>query len=98
MASKFFSGKKADPQTAISKLMQHTAGVFDGRFHAKVESDDGGSHITLYVEVEDPNKPMDSFLVDALHVPKWMGWRFILCKCPPGYIDAILTAVKRDDY
>lgn len=98
MASQFFSGKKADPQTAISKLMQHAAGIFDGRFHALIKSDDGGSHVVLYLEVDEPNDPLDSFLVDALHVPKWMGWRFILCKCPPGYIDAILLAKKRDDY
>ena len=98
MASKCFSGKKADSQTAISKLMQHVAGVFDGRFHAKITSDDGGSHITLYVEVEEPSQPLDPFLSDAIYFPKWMGWRYVICKCPPGYIDAILTAVKRDDY
>ena len=98
MANKYFNGEKASNEEAKKKLMQHAAGVFDGRFTVRFESDDGGSHITLIVEVEDPNEDLDPFLVDALGHTKWMGWRYIIKKVPPGYIDAIIEAVIRDDY
>lgn len=96
--AKFALGHKSDKEEAKKKLMQHAAGVFDGRFTVRFESDDGGNHITLILEVEEPSKSLDSFLCDALFEPKWMGWRYIIKKVPPGYIDAILDAPKRDDY
>ena len=98
MANIYFSGEKAEQETAKKKLMQHAAAVFDGRFTARFESDDGGSHIVLVIEVEEPAEPLDSFLRESLSEPKWMGWRYIIKKVPPGYIDAILEAPQRDDY
>ena len=98
MANKFFSGKKASKEEAEKSLMQHAAGIFDGRFHVRFESDDGGNHIVLIIEVEEPSAPLDDFLRDALSEPKWDGWRYIIKKVPPGYIDAIVLSVKRDDY
>tara|TARA_B100001250_G_C19706922_1_gene747377 strand:+ start:82 stop:378 length:297 start_codon:yes stop_codon:yes gene_type:complete len=98
MASLHFRGEKADKHEAEKKLMMHTAGVFDGRFTVRFESDDGGTHIVLVIEVEEPSKPLDRFLSDALWDSKWMGWRYIIKKVPPGYIDAILNAPERDDY
>ena len=98
MANKFFSGKKAPKEEAEKSLMQHAAGIFDGRFHVRFESDDGGNHIVLILEVEEPSAPLDDFLRDALSEPKWDGWRYIIKKVPPGYIDAIVLSVKRDDY
>jgi hypothetical protein len=98
MANKYFSGEKAPREEAISKLMQHVAGLFDGRFLARITSDDGGPHVTLYLEVENPNLPIEPFLRDALHNPKWMGWRFIIAKCPPGYVDGVLLSKKKSDY
>ncbi len=98
MASKFFSGEKASKEDAEKSLMQHAAGIFDGRFHVRFESDDGGTHIVLILEVEEPSEPLPDFLRDGLTEPKWAGWRYIIKKVPPGYIDAILLSVKRDDY
>lgn len=98
MGSKHFSGPKAPKEEAKKSLMTHVAGVFDGRYTVRFDNDDGGSLINLYVEVEEPSQPMDKFLVDALFESKWMGWRYVITKCPPGYIDAILEAPKRDDY
>lgn len=96
--AKFAMGEKSDKDEAIKKLMRHAAGVFDGRFTVRFESDDGGTHITLIVEVEDPNENLDPFLVDTLGHTKWMGWRYIIKKVPPGYIDAIIEAPERKDY
>ena len=96
--AKFALGEKAEKEEAIESLKQHVSGVYDGVFDVKFKSDDGGSHITLYIEVEDTSEPLDPFISDAIWVPKWKGWRFIIMKCPPGYIDAILNAVNRDDW
>ena len=98
MANIFFSGEKADKKEAKKQLMLHIAGVFDGRYTVRFESDDGGNHITLIIEVEEPSQTLDNFLSDAISFPKWMGWRYLIVKVPPGYIDAILEAPKRDDY
>lgn len=98
MASRHFSGTKASKDEAKKALMTHVAGIYDGRYTVRFDNDDGGSLINLYLEVEEPSKPLDKFLTDALFESKWMGWRYVITKCPPGYIDAILEAPKRDDY
>ena len=43
--AKFDLGEKTDKEEAKKALMQHAAGVFDGRFTVRFESDDGGNHI-----------------------------------------------------
>ena len=97
--SKFAMGEKSEKSQAEKKLRMHTAGVFDGRFTVRFESDDGGTHIVVVLEVDDPSKKLEPFLADALDGgKKWMGWRYIIKKVPPGYIDAILEAPVRDDY
>lgn len=98
--AKFAMGEKSDKNEAERQLRMHTAGVFDGRFTVRFESDDGGTHIVVVIEVEEPSKSLDPFLSDALSIggKKWMGWRYIIKKVPPGYIDAILEAPVRKDY
>ena len=90
MANKYFSGEKASKIEAERSLRQHVAGVCDLRFTVRFEQDDGGSHICLYVEVENPSDPLDAPLVEALHFSKWEGWRYLIIKCPIGYIDAMI--------
>ena len=99
MANLFFGGEKAPKPEAEKALRTLVAGACDYRFTVKFESDDGGQVINLYLEVEEPSRPLPSFIVDALYQPKWMGWRYIITKCPPGYIEAILERDRsRDDY
>jgi len=94
---KFALGEKADKKEAEKKLRMHTAAVFDGRFTVRFESDDGGTHIAVVLEVEDPSKSLEPFLSDALDGgKKWMGWRYLIVKVPIGYIDAIIDAPERD--
>lgn len=96
---KFAMGEKADKDEAERQLMMHTAGVFDGRFTVRFESDDGGTHIVVVLEVENPSENLEPFLADALcGGKKWMGWRYLIKKVPTGYIDAILDAPVRNDY
>ena len=98
MASRHFSGEKAPKPEAEKQLRLHAAGIYDGRFTVRFESDDGGNVINLYIEVEEPRKPLDPFLSQALLESKWMGWRYVVTKCPIGYIDAILERTRNDDY
>jgi hypothetical protein len=98
MSSRHFGGEKAPKKEARKALMAHAAGIFDGRYTVKFDNDDGGSVINLYIEVEEPSQPLPTFLSSALFESKWMGWRYVITKCPIGYIDAILEAPERDDY
>lgn len=92
MASIFWSGEKSSKKEAEKSLRQYIAGVCDLRFTVKFDQDDGGSHICLYVEVEDPAEPLGAGLRDAICMPKWEGWRYIVSKCPIGYIEAIIES------
>ena len=98
MGSKHFDGEKAPKEVAVKKMREHTVGVFDGRFHVKFDSDDGGSVLNLYIEVENVSSQLDGLMHDAFRDTKWMGWRYVITKCPIGYIDAILTSDERKDY
>ena len=98
MGSRHFSGERASKEEARKALMAHAAGIFGGRYAVRFDSDDGGAVINLYLEVEEPSDPLDRFVSDALCTSKWMGWRYVITKCPMGYIDTILEAPDRDDY
>jgi hypothetical protein len=99
MANLFFRGEKAPRDEAEAALRVHVAGACDYRFTVKFESDDGGNLINLYLEVETPSKPLPPFIMQALYQPMWMGWRYIITKCPPEYISAILERDRsNDDY
>jgi len=90
MTNIYYSGPKASEPDATKELMQHTAGIFDGRFTVKFQSDDGGRHIALVLEVAEPNERLPKFLSDSLGLTKWMGWRMLILKVPIGYIDGVM--------
>jgi len=90
--------EKASKKDAEKSLRAHAAGILDGAFDVKFESDDGGNMITLYIEVEKPSDPLDPFIGEALHRKKWEGWRYIITKVGPGYIDAILNSTATNDW
>ncbi len=98
MGSLHFRGEKAPKNEAEKKMREYVVGVFDGRFHVKFDSDDGGTLLNVYLEVECVSKPLNGILHDAFRDTKWMGWRYVITKCPVGYIEAILEAPERDDY
>lgn len=97
---KFALGEKATKQEAINKLVLKISEYFDGRYELKFGSDDGGSILNLYVEVPEPSvefeKQVTNFppLFDI--IPKWMGWRCVLTKVPPGYVDAVINRTDWD--
>ncbi len=98
MASRHFSGEKLSKEETTQKVIRYVVDIFDGRFCVKFDNDDGGSVLNVYLEVEEPSQPLDGFLQDAFKHSKWHGWRYVVTKCPVGYIDAILEAPERDDY
>ena len=98
MSSQHGSGEKAPKDEAEKQLAIHVAGVCDVRYAIVFENDDGGAVLNLYIEVSEPSEPIDPFLREVLPTHVWMGWRFVVTKCPPDYIDAVLKVKKSDDY
>ena len=98
MANKFWTGEKAKFEDAKRELAKEIVDIYEGTFDIQMKSDDGGSHIVLYVEVENPNEKLIHEELNNFYCkrPKWQGWRLILMKCPIGYINAIIRAPKRD--
>jgi hypothetical protein len=98
MANNFWAGKKSKFEDAKISLAKTIVEIYEGTFDIQLRSDDGGAHITLYVEVEDPSENLTHEGLIKFHheTVKWEGWRFILTKCPIGYINAIIRAPKRE--
>jgi hypothetical protein len=94
MANLYFSDEKATKEEARKTLTEYVEGVCDREYMVCFESDDGGTHIVIYVECEVPSDPLPAFLRDALHHSKWLGWRQMVVKCPPGSIG---TTIKIRD-
>ena len=86
MANRYFAGEKASKEEARQTLREHVKSVCDLKHMVCFESDDGGSHIVIYVEVEVPADPLPAFLREVLHHSKWLGWRQMVVKCPIGSI------------
>jgi hypothetical protein len=99
MGGKYWSGEKASKEEAERKLETHVRGVYDKIFAVRFASDDGGNVIELVIERENPKEQIEAGLRSLLDFgPKWMGWRAILVKVPPGYIDCFILNPRKDDY
>jgi hypothetical protein len=94
MANLYFASDKATKDEARKTLTEHVKSVCDHKTMVCFESDDGGSHIVIYVEVLVPSDPLPAFLRETLHHSKWLGWRQMVIKCPPGSIG---TTIKIRD-
>jgi len=101
MANIFFAGDKQSKQEAINSLTLKISDYFGGRYEVMPFSDDGGALLEVHVEVDDPSNSIASqygdFPIDEI-MPKWNGWRVVILKVPPGYIDAITLGVDTDGY
>jgi len=90
------TGEKASQEKAKNTIEK---AVKDTKYkcHAKFESDGGGSHLVLYVEMRDPNDftehLSENFKSIFVSHSKWLGWRYIIMKAPYGYINAF---IKKD--
>jgi hypothetical protein len=100
MAS-FLSGEKAEKQSAINELLLMISNYYGGRYEVIACFDDGGSMLEVQVEVPDVSKTIDEQSPDFPFFdiwPKWMGWRVVVVKVPPGYIDSITNGPELGDY
>ncbi len=101
MANIFFTGEKLSKENAINSLTLEISNYYGGRYEVKTGSDDGGSVLEVFVEVETPSLALLNQIPDFPLfeiIPKWAGWRCQVVKVPPGYIDAILLSTGSDDY
>tara|TARA_Y100000593_G_scaffold78476_1_gene145749 strand:- start:181 stop:486 length:306 start_codon:yes stop_codon:yes gene_type:complete len=101
VANIFFNGDKLSKENAINSLTLEISNYFSGRYEVKTGSDDGGSVLEVFVEVDDPSAPILSQCPDFPLfevIPKWGGWRCQVVKVPAGYIDVILLSSEPADY
>ena len=54
MANTFYTGEKAEKSEASRRLIESVSAIYDGKFGVVFQMDDGGSHLTLLLEVEHP--------------------------------------------
>lgn len=96
---KFSLGERMPKQDAINSLILKISEYCDGRYDAFFTSDDGGSVLELVIEVPEPSQSFEEQVPDFPPffdiIPKWGGWRTVIMKVPPGYIDSIL--LKKDE-
>lgn len=99
--SKFVQGNKTPKQQAINELVLMISNYYGGRYEVLATADDGGTLLEVQVEVPEVSNSLDSQAPDFPFFeiwPKWMGWRVVICKVPPGYIDAITNRADTPDY
>tara|TARA_E500000331_G_scaffold228278_2_gene218430 strand:+ start:490 stop:795 length:306 start_codon:yes stop_codon:yes gene_type:complete len=101
MANIFFADEKLPKQVALNSLTLKIEEYFGGRFQPRAVSDDGGSLLEIQVEVPQPSEGLleqvSDFPLDEV-IPKWAGWRVVVLKVPPTYIDYVTNASEPDDY
>jgi hypothetical protein len=98
---RFSLGEKAPKQEAINELVLMISNYYGGRYEVFRVMDDGGALLEVQVEVPEVSRTIESQAPDFPFFeiwPKWMGWRVVMCKVPPGYIDTITNRTDRDDY
>jgi len=93
-------GEKLPKQIALNSLALKVEEYFGGRFEARAVSDDGGAVIEIQVEVPVPSlglvEQVPDFPLDDV-VPVWAGWRVVVLKVPPSYIDTVTNAAEYED-
>jgi len=98
---RFSLGDKTPKQQAINELVLMISNYCDGRYEVFFTHDDGGALLEVQVEVPDVSGILFEQVPDFPFFeiwPKWMGWRVVIAKVPPGYIDSITLRTDQDDY
>ena len=95
MAHIYWTGDKAPEEEVKKALMVELVECTDSAFTVRKESDGSGTHISIYVEKEEPNVNND-FVWNRELPPKFMGWRLLRIFVPIGYIKAIMDTPVRE--
>ena len=74
---------KMPEKDAIDFLSSQVIEITDNAFHIRKESDDGGTTLSIYVEMnEDGTKGYEN---RPIHFDELRGWRVVWVTCPPRY-------------
>jgi len=84
--------RKLAAEEAVRILKKHVAAVTDATHDARVESDDTGKHIVLYVEQYNPQDSLSPLLRDSLGVLSEYYWRLVTIKVPIGAVEIIMSS------
>ncbi len=85
MAHIYWTGAKAPEEEVKKALMAELPECTDGAFYVKKDSDDTSTHMSVYVEKENPHENMD-FPWKKHIPPKLMGGRINIIFCPIGSV------------
>ena len=72
MAHIYWTGAKAPEEEVKKALMEELPDHTDGAFYVKKDSDDTSTHMSVYIEKENPHENMD-FPWKKHLPPKFMG-------------------------
>jgi len=74
---------KLPEEEAIAFLNRQVVDITDNAFFVRKESDDGGTTLSIYVEMnEDGTKGFEN---RPTHLEELRGWRLVWVTCPPRY-------------
>jgi hypothetical protein len=86
--------RKMKAQVACELIEKSVSAVTDARLLARPETDDAGSHITLFVERYDPDSPLDPLIKEACTALQQHHWRLVVVKVPIGLVEVIIELGK----
>ena len=79
----------------VAEALKKVIGVWCAEpFFVRFGSDSGGKFLELFIEREVPSAPLEPWMREALPGHKYKGWRLIVIKCPPHYINLFLLHKK----
>ena len=90
--------EKAPIQEVIKALRKEFKIWYPLDFVPKQATDDGGTHVVVFIEREEPNERLEGWLLEVIPSGKYMGWRLIITKTPLGYIDLFIRKEKIKDW
>ena len=95
MAHIYWTGDKVSEEEVKKALMNELPDHTDSAFYVRKESDDTSTHISVYVEKENPNEK-HNFVWKKHLPPKFMGWRIIIIFCPIGAVKNKFQVPERE--
>tara|TARA_B100000686_G_scaffold339677_1_gene414132 strand:+ start:1089 stop:1364 length:276 start_codon:yes stop_codon:yes gene_type:complete len=89
---------KATEEEAVNALREEIQTWCYTPFFVNAGTDDGGRHLQIWIERENPSERMDGLMCEMLPSGRYMDWRLIVIKCPPEYIRLHITHKKKKDW
>jgi len=87
-----FSNKQISMEQAMEELEYLCIEKVGIEYRVRKGSDDGGSHINIYLEMEE-NQVLPDIAKQVLSSP-YKGWRVIKLLCPVGYLESFFPMNK----